>query len=65
MRIRLASRWDWHIPGTRALIAFNAGDYAMTREQGNAAIAAGVGSELPQGTKHDAPKPKRRPRARD
>lgn len=65
MRIRLSSPWDWPVPGARAVVAFNAGDYTMTREQGEAAIAAGVGSELPSGTTEDAPKKTRRTRARD
>lgn len=58
MRIRLSTNWDWPVPGKRAIVAFQAGDYTVTREQGNAAIAAGVGSKLPSGTSEDAPKKK-------
>ncbi len=65
MRIRLASPWDWPVPGVRAVVAFGAGDYTMTREQGEAAIAAGVGTELPSGTNQNAPQKKRRTRAPD
>jgi hypothetical protein len=65
MRIRLASNWDWPVPGKRSVVAFNAGDYTVTRDQGEAAIAAGVGSELPSGTTEDAPKKTRRKRASD
>jgi hypothetical protein len=63
MRIRLSSNWDWPVPGSRAVMAFRAGDYTVTREQGEAAIAAGVGSELPSGTTENAPKKTRRSRA--
>lgn len=62
MRIRLSTNWDWPVPGQRAIIAFQAGDYTVTREQGEAAIASGVGSELPSGTTEDAPKKTRRTR---
>ena len=65
MRIRLSSSWDWPVPGLRAVVAFRAGDYTMTREQGEAAKSAGVGSELPSGTTENAPKKTRRTRARD
>lgn len=62
MRIRLSTNWDWPVPGQRAVIAFQAGDYTVTREQGADAIAAGVATELPPGTSEDAPKKTRRRR---
>lgn len=52
MRIRLARNWDWRVPGKRAVVAFPAGDWVMTRTQGDAAISEGVGSEIPSGAEN-------------
>ncbi len=49
MRIRLTSPWDWRVPGKRAIISFEPGEYTMTREQGEAAVDAGVGTEMEAG----------------
>jgi hypothetical protein len=57
MRIRLASKWDWKVPGRRAVMAWPAGDYTMTHAQGEAAIAEGVGTEI-----KDEPPKRKRPR---
>lgn len=54
MRIRLASKWDWKVPGKRAVMAWPAGEHTMTHVQGEAAISDGVGTEL-----KDQPKRKR------
>lgn len=43
MRVLLHSPFSWPVPGKRAVMAFKAGEYIMTRDQADAAVKAGKG----------------------
>lgn len=46
MRVRLTAKFDWKVPGKRAVIAFRPGDHTVKREVGEAMVAAGVAMEI-------------------
>jgi hypothetical protein len=47
MRVRLTSRFDWKVPGKRAVISFQPGpSVLMTKQQAEDAIAKGVASKI-------------------
>lgn len=46
MRIRLHEKFDWKIPGKRAMQAFPVGDHTMTHGAGAEAIRQGKGREV-------------------
>lgn len=46
MRIKLHEKFDWRIPGKRAMIAYDIGEHTMKREAGEEAIRLGKGKEI-------------------
>ena len=51
--VRLDRKFDWRVPGKRAMKAFPAGDHFMTDEQADEAerVGAGVRIDKPAGKK--------------
>jgi hypothetical protein len=54
MRVRLHEKFDWRVPGRRAMQAFPVGDHTMKREAGEEAIRLGKGREIQAPSKSDA-----------
>lgn len=53
MRIKLHEKFDWRIPGRRAMIAYDTGEHTMKREAGEEAIRLGKGKEIGAPKKKD------------
>lgn len=51
MRIRLHEKFDWRVPGKRAVVSFPVGDHTMKREAGEEAVRLGKGREVMNATK--------------
>lgn len=53
MRVKLHEKFDWMIPGKRAMISYDPGEHTMKREAGEEAVRLGKGKEIHPPKKDD------------